>query len=125
MIKLEEVVVIQKMIIEKFGGNQGVRDKKALQSVLESSSSMIDGKELYPSPTEKAAAILEGIIKQTPFFDGNKRTAYVLMRLVLIRNKMDIRASDDEKYRFVMQIASGEMYYTDMVHWISERIISL
>ena len=40
--------------------------------------------DLCKTPIEKAAAIIESVIKNHPFLDGNKRTGYVLMRLILI-----------------------------------------
>ncbi len=42
-----------------------------------------DQSELYPEPVDKAAAILESIVKNHPFVDGNKRAGYTLMRLTL------------------------------------------
>ena len=124
MITPEEALAIHKMIIEKFGGKQGVRDSKLLETVLDNPFVRVEEKEIYTTPEEKAASLIEGIVRNKPFFDGNKRTAYVLMRLMLIRHKSDLTATDDEKYEFVMQVASGNMYYTDMVHWIRERMVA-
>jgi death-on-curing protein len=42
------------------------------------------GVELYPSVEEKVGKLLETIIKNHPFVDGNKRIAYVLFELYLI-----------------------------------------
>jgi len=42
-----------------------------------------NGQELYPRPIDKAAAIIESIVKNHPFVDGNKRTGYVLAPLLL------------------------------------------
>ena len=124
MITLREALVIHNMIIEKFGGRQGVRDQDLLKTVLENPFLQVEQKEIYSTPEEKAGSLLEGIIRNRPFFDGNKRIAYVLMRLMLIRHQSDLEATDDEKYEFVMEAASGKMYYTDMVRWIRDRLVS-
>ncbi|WP_245764138.1 type II toxin-antitoxin system death-on-curing family toxin [Thermoflexibacter ruber] len=50
---------------------------------------------------------MESIVKNHPFIDGNKRTGYVLMRLVLMNFGKDIQATQDEKYNFVISVASG------------------
>jgi len=56
--------------------------------------------------------------------DGNKRLGYVLFRLILMENEMDVEASQEDKYQFVMAISKGEMDYNDIVEWINEHLIS-
>ena len=80
-----------------------------------------DNKELYPTPIDKAASLLESIVSNHPFIDGNKRTAYVLARLFLLQNRMDIKASQQDKYEFVMSIASGKMKFEEIVSWIDKH----
>jgi len=48
-----------------------------------------DQKDLYPSPAEKASALIESLISNHPFLDGNKRIGYVLMRYYLLSNGFD------------------------------------
>jgi len=103
MITLEEVERIHEILIDKFGGKKGLRDKGLLESSIQRPFQTFDQKELYPEPVDKAAAILESIISNHPFLDGNKRTAYVLARLVLRANNLDIKATQDEKYEFVIR----------------------
>ena len=74
---------------------------------------MFNQKELYPEPVDKAAAILESIISNHPFLDGNKRTAYVVARLVLRTNNLDVKATQDEKYEFVMSAAKVKFGLTE------------
>jgi death on curing protein len=83
MIGIKEVEKIHDILIERFGGAKGIRDHGSLDAVLSRPYQTFDGLELYPHPVEKAAAIFESIISNHPFVDGNKRTAYVLMRLIL------------------------------------------
>ncbi len=79
-----EVLGIHQILIQKFGGSQGVRDENALKSALERPFSGFGEIEFYSSPEEKASAILESIVKNHFFVDGNKRTGYVLMSLILM-----------------------------------------
>lgn len=81
-----------------------------------------DGKDLYPYPVDKAAAIFESIISNHPFVDGNKRTAYVLMRLILKENKLDINVGQNEKYEFVMKAAKGELTFDNIKDWIERNL---
>lgn len=72
MIALDEVERIHEILIDKFGGKKGLRDKGLLESSIQRPFQTFDQKELYPEPVDKAAAILENIISNHPFVDGNK-----------------------------------------------------
>lgn len=121
MIDYQEVLEIHQVLIREFGGSQGVRDENGLKSALERPFSGFGETEFYQSPEEKAGAILESIIKNHPFIDGNKRTGYVLMRLLLMTLGKDIKATQDEKYDFIIGVASGQLDFQQIVTWIKQR----
>ncbi len=122
MIDRDEVLQIHKLLIAEFGGMEGVREPGLLDAALQRPFAGFGETEFYPSAEEKAAAILESIAKNHPFVDGNKRTAYVLMRLMLLEYGMDLVASQDEKYDFVVEVASGIMNFEQIVTWIRRRL---
>ena len=121
MISFKEVEQLHQILIDKFGGSHGVRDKSALESAIVRPFQTFDGKELYPSILEKAASLIESILINHPFIDGNKRTGYTLLRLFLIQNGLDISASQDNKYVFVINIASGTLKYEGIVSWLKSN----
>lgn len=47
---------------------------------------MFDGKELYPDVFLKEAALLDSLINNHPFVDGNKRTGITAAALFLQAN---------------------------------------
>jgi death-on-curing protein len=118
MIGINEVERIHDILIERFGGAKGIRDRGILESAIGRPFQTFDGKELYPGPVDKAAAIFESIVSNHPFVDGNKRTAYVLMRLILKANQLDIEVEQDAKYDFVIKAASGELTFDKIRTWI-------
>lgn len=122
MIDLNEVEKIHDILLEKFGGAKGIRDKGLLGSSLNRPFQTFDGKELYPTPIEKAAAIFESIITNHPFIDGNKRTAYVLVRLMLKNNNLDIDLGQNDKYDFVIKAASGQLIFDQIKTWIKDNL---
>jgi death-on-curing protein len=79
--------------------------------------------DIYPSILEKAAALIESILINHPFIDGNKRSGYVLMRLLLLQNGYDVKASQQEKYDFVISIASGQLKFEDIVNWLENNTV--
>src|SRR5580692_3653839 len=97
MIELDEVITFHTALIEKYGGASGIRDKNLLSSALARPNMTFDGQDLYPSAATKAAAIFESVVINNPFLDGNKRIAFLLLRLTLLDYVCDLAASDDEK----------------------------
>ena len=122
MIDVREVEEIHNLLIEKFGGARGIRDAGALDAALNRPFATFDKEELYPTASEKAAAIIESILVNHPFVDGNKRTGYVLMRLFLLQANQDLEADQDEKYDFVLSISKVEIATNVITEWIRARV---
>lgn len=122
MITVNQALKIHELAIQKYGGGTGVRDLSLLESSINRPFATFDSQELYPSAVDKAAAIIESVVKNHPFTDGNKRTGYILMRLFLLKNQKDIKASQEEKYEFVINIASGKINFDEIRDWIERKI---
>lgn len=125
MITFELVVRVHRILIKKYGGPTGLRDEAALHSAVNRPYQTFDGEELYETSVEKAAALIESLIKNHPFLDGNKRTGYVTMRILLNKDRKDIRATEKEKYEFVIKIAAGESEFDEIKQWIEEKLIEV
>ena len=121
MITLKEVLQIHQIAIDEFGGAIGIRDEGILQSAIARPFNGFGDSVFYPEPAGKAAAILESIVKNHPFVDGNKRTGYLLMRLIMMNYDKDIKASQEEKYDFVIKVASSQIEFDEIVTWIKEH----
>ena len=122
MFTIAEVEKIHAILIEKFGGGNWIRDRGLLDSALTRPFNTFEDQELYPEPVDKAAAILESIIMNHPFIDGNKRTGYVLARLLLMELGLDIKASQSDKFDFVIAISTGEMRYDEIRNWLIAHV---
>lgn len=123
MIDAKEVLAIHKLLVDRFGGTTGVRDLSALESALQRPFQTLDSEPVYSDVLEQAAALIESILVNHPFLDGNKRIGYVLIRRFLIQNNMDIHASEQEKYDFVIAIASGKYKFEDILSWLERSTI--
>ena len=121
MISAEEAIQIHALLIQKFGGSPGLRNPEALESALTRPYQTFESQDLYPTPEEKAAAVLESIISNHPFVDGNKRLGYVLMKLTLLEAKKKLMASQEELYQFILQIANGKLSIEKIAAWIKLR----
>jgi len=112
-------------VLEIFGGSKGVRDRGALLAALARPYATFDLQELYPTPTEKASAIFESIIINHPFMDGNKRTAYILMRMTLLEYNFDVMAFEGEKYEMAIAASSGIIRFDEIKAWIEEHLVAI
>jgi death on curing protein len=82
MISKEFLLRLHELSINIFGGSHGLRDEGSLESAIARPYQSFGGENLYPNPFYKAAAILESIIINHPFIDGNKRTGLLAMLFV-------------------------------------------
>lgn len=121
MILVEEVEKLHAFLINRFGGSHGIRDRETLLSALSRPYQTFDGSDLYETIHQKAASLIESILINHPFIDGNKRTGYTLMRLLLLQSGFDITASQENKYEFVINIASGAFKYENILNWLKEN----
>ncbi len=125
MILIEDVLFVHSKLISQYGGSDGVRDMPSLESGIARPFMTFDGVDLYPTPIEKASALIESVAKNHPFVDGNKRIAFYLCIRLLYDSNIDINASEDEIYQFVINIASGQYQYEDIVEWLKNNTIAL
>ena len=123
MITVNQALTIHSALIDRFGGAFPLRDRAALEAALMRPYQTFESKDLYPSATRKAAALIESIVVNHPFIDGNKRTGYVIMRLLLLSENHDIEASQQEKFDFVIAIASGHFKYDDILSWLDLHVM--
>jgi death-on-curing protein len=122
MIDFQTTLLIHNILIEKFGGVKGIRDQGGLEAAIARPNATFDGQDLYPEAIDKAAAIFESIIINHPFLDGNKRTAYALLRLTLLEFEIDITATEDEKYDMTISASKGELNFDGIKLWLAEKV---
>ncbi|NWF91116.1 MAG: type II toxin-antitoxin system death-on-curing family toxin [Ignavibacteriaceae bacterium] len=121
----EQVLFIHARVIAETGGEHGLRDLGLLQSAVARPQAVFDGKELYPDIHYKVAALLESLINNHPFVDGNKRTGITAAAMFLRINGYSLSASNEEVVSFVLSIASGEQTIETIAEWLkSHRIIT-
>lgn len=119
-IQNEAVIAIHRRQIAEHGGFDGVRDHGLLESALNKPKNLYYYNQPTPNIVEMAASYAFGIARNHPFIDGNKRTAYVVCRLFLQLNGLDIHASQAEKYETFLKLAAGELSEETLAEWLSQ-----
>lgn len=106
----EDVVrAIHRRQLAEHGGEDGVRDLGMLQSALARPRNPLAYSATRLDLARLAAAYAFGIVRNHPFVDGNKRTAYVVCRTFLLLNGCDLTAPQREKYDVLLRLASGKL----------------
>lgn len=107
MIEIKDVENIHNILIERYGGGKGIRDIGLLESAINRPFATFNEQSLYPTPIDKAAAILESILINHPFVDGNKRTAYALMRLFFLKTIWTLKQHKTRSTIWLLQHAKA------------------
>lgn len=102
------VLAIHRDVVERFGGEPGLRDEALLESALAQPEATFGGELLHPEVHDQAAAYLFHLCADHPFVDGNKRVAFAAMDVCLRLNRWQLTMSDDDAYELTMSVARGE-----------------
>jgi death-on-curing protein len=84
-----------------------LRDPGLLESAVHRPSAEMFGQEAYPDLFDKAAALLQSLATNHPFFDGNKRTAWLSCVSFLAINGVQLRPDIDRAEQIVLAVATS------------------
>jgi death-on-curing protein len=103
------------------GGLTGVRDRGLLESAL-ARPRQFEAYADQPDLAALAAAYTAGIIRNHPFFDGNKRTGFVVGVLFLEINGCDFTASEETAAQAVLDLAAGSLDDAGYAAWLRTNL---
>lgn len=113
----EQVLFLHSRLVTETGGGHGVRDLGMLQSALGRPQATFDEKELYPDLFSKAAALMDSLVRNHPFIDGNKRTAITAASLFLRINGFQLVVENNEMVQFTLACAQSHLSLDDITDW--------
>ena len=122
-IKLDEVIVAHDFALT-FCGLQGVRDLGTIEAAV---ARPYCG--YYRSIARKGAALVQSLALNHGFLDGNKRTALIMLNLLLRRSGYYLRANNQQKLNndveaMILALVEHRMNFDEMVIWLERRITS-
>jgi death on curing protein len=100
---------------EAVGANALVGDYGLLESALARPRASVFGQDAYPDLCLKAAALLHSLARNHALVDGNKRLAWTACRTFLAINGHWISAPEDDRFEFVIQVATGALPDLDKI----------
>jgi death-on-curing protein len=110
----DRIIEIHDDIIKEYGGTGGLLTQGTLELLIYKVNREND-------VFKKAALILHTIAGQHPFFDGNKRTAFVTAENVLGEAGYYVDAGDDEIVEIMRKIAEYKHTVKTIENWIKEK----
>lgn len=117
-LSLPDVLAMHVILIQKYGGSDGVRDMGALESAVARPQS-----GYYKDVAECAAALFESLAINHPFIDGNKRVAFAAFDSFLRINGYRFTLNSNQIYSKMMQLFdSGKFKLAHLEPWIRENI---
>ena len=108
-------------VVDRYGFH--IRDVGLLASALVRPATTVLGAEAYPELVVKAAALLESVARFRPLVDGNKRTAWTLMVLLLWINGHRHDFTTDEGFDLVVGVAAGAIDLPNAAAEISRHLV--
>jgi len=122
---IDEIFAIHDRAIREYGGSPELADLGRLEAALAAPRQTMFGEELYPDVFSKAAILFYLLIKNHPFVDGNKRTAFLALMRFLNINGYTLDATSDELYQFTVDVASSVLGKEKTEIWIRDKAIRL
>jgi len=117
----DELLEIHARLVERFGGEIGIRDPGLLDSALFRPQT-----GYYEDLAEMSAALFESLIMNRPFVDGNKRVAFFGTDVSLRLNGYKLEVAASEAHLFLIGLfEEGECDYDNLLPWIRRSIIRL
>lgn len=107
---LEDLIEIGQATISDFR----IRDLGLLESAVQRPKLTVFGDDVYPDFLHKAASLLHALAINHSLVDGNKRFAWVALKVFCIMNRKVINLRIDKAEGLINQVASGKLDVPDI-----------
>ena len=119
----QQVLFIHSNLINQTGGTHGVRNLGMLASAVARPRASFGGENEDPSLFDKTATLLDSLINNHPFMDGNKRTGITAAAIMLRKNGYILRVAPVELESFTFTVALEHPPIETLVNWLKKYSI--
>jgi death-on-curing protein len=119
-ISAEATTAIHEEQLAEHGGAAGTRDEGGLHSALARPQNLAAYGE--PDVAALATAYAFGIVRNHPFVDGNKRIGWILARLFLAKNGIQLDFDEADAVVRMLALAAGEISEDEFAQWLREHV---
>ena len=121
-VREDVVYAIHDAQLAEHGGLSGLTDPRRLQAALALPRNLAAYGELDAAALAASYAI--GLTRNHPFADGNKRTAWVVVRLFLADNGYRLRFDPADAVRIMESVAAGTLTEAQLADWFRGRLLN-
>lgn len=115
----DAVLAMHDALLAEHGGAAGLRDVALLESALARPPNQFAYGEI--DICALAAANAAGIVRNHPFMDGNKRTAFLSAYVFLRRNGITITAGEASATATMIALASSDVSDAEFAAWLRDN----
>lgn len=112
---------MHQILIQKYGGSQGLRDEGLLDSALAQPRQSAFGEDVFADIFSKAAAYGFSLSENQPFIDGNKRVAVSVMVTFLMSNRYQLTVTAFALYETMIKLANKQMNRQELAAWLKKH----
>jgi death on curing protein len=107
-------------LIRRYGGAPGIRDAGALESALHRPQT-----GYYDTIIHEAAALLESLVQNHPFIDGNKRVAFAVVDVFLRINGYQIAGESSRLFESFIALLDNQKFSIEfLVPWLKASVVN-
>ena len=114
----DEVLLIHKDQVERYGGSGDVRDLALLDSAVAMPQTGVADEHAHGDLFAMAAAYLFHIVRNHPFVDGSKRTGAAPAIVFLLLNGVALQADEEGLEHIVRCVAQGKADKTEVAGFL-------
>lgn len=119
----QQVLAIHDQMVKRFGGSHGVRDIGLVESAVGRPQATYDGIDLYENIYDKAAALLQSLLKNHAFVDGNKRTALTSAGIFLKANDYKLKNFHEDEVELAVSVDNKHLSVEEIAQWLKKHTI--
>lgn len=122
-VRRDLVYAVHDMQLARHGGLAGLRDQNLVESALSRPEQLHTYGQPPPDAAQLAAAYAYGLARNHGFSDGNKRTAWVVARVFLADNDIQLAFSEIDAIHTMQAVASGTLDEQQLAVWFRQRMV--
>ena len=124
-LSIEVIQAIHSQSISWFGGGDGLRDERALETSLHRPLQYYSYADPKPSIFELASIYCSGIVTSHPFIDGNKRTGFMAAYTFLGVNGYRLNASEEDAALQILALADSRLSDEELTVWLEANCVAI
>lgn len=117
----QQVLLVHSRAIKRFGGSRRIRDIGLIESAVARPRASFGGKDLYKNIFDKSAALLQSLLKNHPFVDGNKRTALSSAGIFLKINGYKLINTHEQEIAFAVKVDNQNLTLGQISSWLKKN----